>query len=204
MNPPSVTSLQDLPARLTEILARREAVTDVSEGAKPAAVLVPLQFHDGEWHVILNLRSDQVGEHKGEIAFPGGRLESIDRTMEECALRETHEEMGVRPENVNVIGPLDTILTRTNYAVWPTVGVLPHPCVYSIDAREVAQIIEVPLRCLMDPRNSRYEARLNYDGSIWNRQAFATDEYLIFGATAWILAQLVELVEPLLNAEATE
>ena len=186
------------PAELAEavraVLAKRQPAAEASDGATPAGVLVPLQYHDGRWHVILNVRSDTVGEHRGEISFPGGHLEAIDADMVACALRETREEMGVRPEDVDVLGPLDAMLTRTNYIVWPTVGIIPHPYPFAPDAREVAAIVEVPVSDLLDPANIRHEARLQPDGSVSKRVSFVAGEHLIFGVTAWILAQLLDVL----------
>ena len=186
------------PAELADavraVLAKRQPVAEESDGAKPAGVLVPLQYHDERWHVILNVRSETVGEHRGEMSFPGGRLETIDVDMAACALRETHEEMGVRPEDVDVLGPLDAMLTRTNYLVWPTVGIVPHPYPFAPDAREVAAVIEVAVSDLLDPANVRHEALLHPDGSVSRRVSFVAAEHMIFGVTAWILDQLLDVL----------
>ena len=175
----------------------REPVCEAVDGARPAAVLVPLQPHPDGWRVVLNLRSQHVGLHQGEIAFPGGKLEPQDDDMLACALREMWEEMGVRPEHVDVLGPLDAILTRTNFIVWPTVGVIPYPYDYDIDEGEVAEVIEIPLAALLDESAVRREARLGPDGVLVERVAYAHGPSLVFGATAWILAQLVELARSL-------
>ncbi len=175
-------------------LAARQPTAEASDGATPAGVLVPLQYRDGRWHVILNVRSDTVSEHQGEISFPGGRLEPADADMVACALREAWEEMDIRPEDVDVLGPLDAVLTRTNYLVWPTVGIIPHPYPFAPEAREVAAVIEVPVSDLRDPANTRHEARLQPDGSVSRRVSFAAGEHLIFGVTAWILAQLLDVL----------
>lgn len=182
-------------------LAGREPSCEAVDGARPAAVLVPLRWRGGEWRVVLNVRSQHVGLHRGEIAFPGGKLEPGDGDMTACALRETWEEMGVRPGDVDVLGPLDAILTRTNYLVWPTVGVIPYPYDYTVDSGEVAEVIEVPLAPLLDESALRHEARLNPDGALTERVAYAAGEHLVFGATAWILAQLVELAQELTQAD---
>lgn len=166
-------------------------------GARPAAVLIPLHFHDGEWHVILNVRSQFVGLHQGEIAFPGGKYEPSDPDMLTCALREAHEEMGIAPEDVDVLGPLQPVLTRTDYLVWPTVGIIPHPYRFEVDENEVAEIIEIPLDHLLVDDAERHEARLNPDGSLLQRKAYAHGPHLVFGATAWILAQLLDLLRSL-------
>ena len=182
---------------IREALADREPSFDAVDGARPAAVLVPLQYHDGDWQVILNVRSQHVGLHQGEIAFPGGKLETADRDMLSCALRETWEEMGISPGDVDVLGPLDAIMTRTNYVVWPTVGVIPHPYAYTVDEGEVAEVIEIPLTHLLSDAAIRREARLSPAGELVERVAYAHDEHLVFGATAWILAQLVEIAREL-------
>ena len=89
------------PAKLADALraslSERAPTVEAAEGAVPAGVLVPLQLRGDRWHVILNRRSDHVRQHAGEIAFPGGRLEPSDSDMQECALRESWEEMGIRP-----------------------------------------------------------------------------------------------------------
>ncbi len=183
-----------LPDALRKVLTAREPAAEPTDGSRPAGVLVPLQYHDGRWHVILNVRSETVGEHKGEIAFPGGSLEPADADMTACALRETWEEMGVRPEDVDVLGPLDAVLTRTNFLVWPTVGLVPHPYAFALNAREVAAVIEAPVDELLDPSAARHEARIMPDGTVLKRVAYVSGEHVILGATAWILAQLLDLI----------
>ena len=196
------------PAALVEglraALADRTPVAEASDGATPAGVLVPLQYHDGGWHVIVNVRSNEVSQHKGEIAFPGGKLEPGDADMTACALRETWEEMGIRPEDVDVLGPLDARVTRTNFLVWPTVGVVPYPYAFRPDAREVAKIVELPLDRLLDGTAVRHEARLNSDGTMIQRVSYGHDGHLVFGATAWILTDLLDVINKDLGLSARE
>ena len=187
----------DAPALREDIraaLATRQPSGDRADGARPAAVLIPLQHHDGGWHVILNVRSQHVGLHRGEIAFPGGKYEDGDGDLRACALRETREEMGIDPADVDVLGSLDPVLTRTGYLVWPTVGVIPHPYRFTPDEGEVAEIIEIPLDHLLSGDAVRHEARLSPDGALLQRVAYAHGAHLVFGATAWMLVQLVDLV----------
>ena len=161
--------------------------------AKPAAVLIPLQRRCGEWRVILNVRSQSVGLHQGEIAFPGGKREAGDADMAACALREACEEMGIAPEDVEPLGSLHPVLTRTDYLVWPIAGVVPHPYPFVVDENEVAEVVEIPLAHLLSPEAERHEARLLPDGTLTRRAAYAYGPYLVYGATAWILGQFLDL-----------
>lgn len=185
---------RNLDTALRDVLDARTARADAADGAKPAGVLIPLYVRDGAWHVLLNVRSNHVGEHKGEVAFPGGSLDPGDADIRACALREAHEEMGILPEDVTVLGELDTVLTRTGYMVWPTVGTIPYPYAFKVASREVAEVMEVPLHAVMDDAALRHETRLAGDGTVQRRVGFAHGPHLVFGATASILEQLLSLV----------
>ena len=204
-----MTTLTAIPAeaasRIEELRAalasRTPSMQPRNDGPRPAAVLIPLHYHDGEWHVILNVRSQFVGMHQGEIAFPGGKYEPTDPDMLACALREANEEMGIAPGDVDVVGSLEPVLTRTDYLVWSTVGVIPHPYRFEVDENEVAEIIEIPLDHLLTEAAERHEARLNPDGSLLQRKAYVHGPNFVFGATAWILAQLLDLLRDLRPAD---
>ena len=180
---------------LRAALAGRSPVAEASDGSTPAGVLIPLHYHDEDWHVILNVRSEFVGQHKGEVAFPGGRLEPEDVDMTACALRESWEEMGIDPEDVDVLGPMNARLTRTNFLVWPTLGVVPHPYAFKPDPREVAEVIELPIGPLLTGVSVRHEARMGIDGTLQRRVAYGHGRHLVFGATAWILTDLLDLID---------
>ena len=198
----AASRIEELRAALA---SRTPSMQPRNDGPRPAAVLIPLHYHDGEWHVILNVRSQFVGMHQGEIAFPGGKYEPTDPDMLACALREANEEMGIAPGDVDVVGSLEPVLTRTDYLVWSTVGVIPHPYRFEVDENEVAEIIEIPLDHLLTEAAERHEARLNPDGSLLQRKAYVHGPNFVFGATAWILAQLLDLLRGLRPAnEARE
>jgi 8-oxo-dGTP pyrophosphatase MutT (NUDIX family) len=196
----AVSRIEKLRAALA---SRTPSMQPRADGPRPAAVLIPLHYHDGGWHVILNVRSQFVGMHQGEIAFPGGKYEPTDPDMLACALREASEEMGIAPGDVDVIGSLEPVLTRTDYLVWSTVGVIPHPYRFEVDENEVAEIIEIPLDHLLTEAAERHEARLNPDGSLLQRKAYVHGPNFVFGATAWILAQLLDLLQDLHPANET-
>ena len=185
--PPSPLDLvaQTLERRVNHI------VTDAS--LMPAAVMVLLYPKDGDYCVLLNKRSQEVEHHKGEMSFPGGARDPEDRDFLDTALRETEEEMGIAQADVKVLGRLDDITTRTDFAVAVFVGTIPYPYVFNPSAVEIAEVVEVPYSALVDPANHRYETRLT-DGQLETVVSYAYEEHLVFGATARILDQFLETV----------
>src|SRR3984957_11510326 len=118
-----------------------------------AAVLMPIFEMDGDLHVVYIRRSDHVESHRGQVAFPGGRVDSIDETLLHTALREAHEEVGIEPAVVDVLGGFPTMSTvSSGMRVAPFVGLLRRPVDYRIQEAEVAEVFEVPLQALVDPR----------------------------------------------------
>ncbi len=190
-------------ASLKRALAQRPPQEPPSGESKPAGVLVLVYRREGSWRLLLNRRSELVGQHKGEIAFPGGAREPEDADMLACALREGREEMGIRPEDVEVLGQLDPLLTRTRYLVYPFVGRIPYPYEFTVDEREVAEVLEVPLGELLDPSAVRHEAHLAPDGGLLRRFSYAAGAHLVYGATAVILTQFLGLAQTALASKQT-
>ncbi len=170
---------------------RKKAIDDPR--LSPAAVMVLLYHEGGEYNLVLNRRSNSVAEHKGEIAFPGGRMSEDDKSMLETALRETHEEMGVHPEDVEVLGELDDVATISDYRVSPYVGVVPPEYPFQPDSREVAEVLMVPLSALEDEGNRRDELRFK-DGVVSKAKSYAYDGNLVFGATAAMVTSFLEVL----------
>lgn len=156
---------------------------------RPASVLVPIFEDAGDLGIVFVKRSDHLGKHAGQIAFPGGGREPCEDELT-CALREANEEVGLDPAQVEILGRLDRYTTVTGYLVSPFVGRLatwPLPLVP--DPGEVAQILTVPVARLLEP------GVLRVAGSATGRviNFFAVGEEVIWGATARILRQLLEL-----------
>ena len=124
---------------------------------RPAAVLIPLIHQDGDWRLLLTRRNPDLPEHSGQVAFPGGRADPIDASPEHTALREAEEEIGVHPQDVQVLGRLHDFLTITNYRVTPVVGLIPWPYTLRPSPEEVSRIFTIPLGWLANPQN--YEER---------------------------------------------
>jgi 8-oxo-dGTP pyrophosphatase MutT (NUDIX family) len=129
-----------------------------NEPPKPAAVLIPLLREDAAWHILLTRRRDDLPEHSGQVAFPGGRADPGDTSPENTALREAWEEIGLHPDDVHILGRLGLYRTITNYLVTPVVGVISWPYALQLEIREVSRAFTIPLEWLVDP--SHHEERL--------------------------------------------
>jgi 8-oxo-dGTP pyrophosphatase MutT (NUDIX family) len=161
---------------------------------KPAAVLAPLYVHDGEYCMIFTKRSESLYHHRGQISFPGGGYESRDNSLQETALRESEEEIGLQPEDVTILGQLDDLLTTgSNYLVRPFVGVIPYPYPFELDQRETAYLIEVPLPFLRQ-HNPPQQVTREHDGRTVQSFFFDYEGHIIWGATAKILKQFLDLL----------
>ncbi len=178
---------------LRRVLSSRQKSSSDDPSLSPAAVLLLLYPKDGEYCILLNKRSEEVENHKGEISFPGGVRDPEDRDFKETALREAQEEMGISPEDVTVLGELDDVVTRTGFAVRVFVGTIPYPYPFSPSSREIAEVLEVPIRELSEPANLREEARWS-DGEVSKTYCYAYGGHLVFGATARIITQFLDLL----------
>jgi 8-oxo-dGTP pyrophosphatase MutT (NUDIX family) len=180
--------------RLEIILRNREKKVLPQDDLTVAAVLVPLFLKNGTVHVLLTKRSDHVEHHKGEISFPGGKLDSTDPSLLTCALRETSEEVGIDPSDVRVMGELDDFYTvATGYLVAPFVGVIPYPYEFRPSAREIAELIDVPLEIFFEPDRRREEVWI-YNSLPIEVVFYVWQGYTIWGATARILKHFTEVI----------
>ncbi len=126
----------------------------------PAAIIVPILKVEGHWNLLFIRRSISNDPHSGQVAFPGGRMESSDSSPEEASLREAQEEIGLDPQDVEVLGRLPALLTVTNYKIYPVVGMIPYPYPFQPSPDEVQKIFTIPITWLAEPLNYRVEERL--------------------------------------------
>ena len=151
----------------------------------PAAVLVPLVSRE-RLHVLLTRRTQHLRHHAGQVSFPGGRMEEHDTDVRVTALRETHEEVGIEPRHVSVIGYLGPMPTITGYAVTPVVGLVHESAELVIDRTEVEFAFEVPLDFLLDEANDRLVER-EFQVKSYPMIEFHYEGHRIWGATAQML-----------------
>ena len=161
-----------------------------------SGVMALFYQEDGVDHLLFQVRTQTVRHHKGEISFPGGRHDDEDADLLATALRETEEEIGVDRREIELLGQLDDTLTRaSNYLIRPYVGALPRGQRYEFThaPREVKELLQVPVPHLCSDEAAAWQV-VEQDGEPLPTRAFAYGEHLIWGATARILSQLVDLV----------
>jgi len=181
---------------IKRILAEREkkVVLFSNKPIHPSAVLIPLYKKNGEYHVLLTKRTEELEYHKGQICFPGGSHHDEDGSLKDTALREAYEEVGIRPEDVEILGELDSMGTLTsNFLITPFVGIIPYPYEFTVSKREIDELVEVPLSVLADDSNY-WEEICSAEGVTGKASFFKYKDKVIWGATARVLKQLVEMV----------
>ena len=157
------------------------------QGRRAAAVLIPIVEIDNEWKVILTERSKKLKHHAGQISFPGGAIDAEESVID-AALREAHEEIGLNPNLVEVIGHLPGVITTANFHIAPVLGIIREMPDLMPEPEEVARIIALPLQPLLSPSNHRQEDRINQGKTYQTWVIDHQDEY-IWGATAKLIVQ---------------
>lgn len=179
-------------ARLRGILAARPAVEIHAPQHRRAAVLIPLIRNGGGWSVLFTQRSENLAAHSGQVSFPGGSVEP-EETLEQAAIREAEEEVGIPPQHVELIGRLDDVVTHSGFLVAPYVGIVHEPFEYVIQEAEVVEVFEVPLAVLLDPNNP--EVRwVPFRDKRYPAYFYHYGPYEIWGLTGRMLKAFLDLV----------
>ncbi len=189
-----MTDLKDL---LQQALGSLDSEIETEWEATPAAVLIPILNQDGEWCLLFTRRTDSVESHAGQVSFPGGQIEGAGESAGEAALREAHEEIGLRPDDVQTLGQLNPLLTVTQFLVTPVVGFIPWPYPLIPNPKEVARTFTVPIRWLADPANLDVQERqpLIPGRSVQVHFYKEYDGETIWGVTARITLNLLEILD---------
>ncbi len=163
------------------------------ESLRPAAVLIPIIGGDAESEarVVLTHRTDHLPSHAGQVAFPGGKVETSDSTPLAAALREAEEEIGLDPATVAPVGYLDPYITSSGFRVHPVVALIPNGQEFQPDPSEVAEVFDVPLGFLMSPENHAISAR-QWQGGERRYYVMPYGRHYIWGVTAGIIRLMYE------------
>lgn len=165
-----------------------------------AAVLIPLLRQHNQWHLLFIRRAEhERDEHSGQVAFAGGKYESIDKDMQDTALREANEEIGIHPQHVTILGKLGYQYSITRFEITPVVAHIPWPYEFSLDRKEVARVFTIPLSWLAEPDNHRVRHRKHRHGKTFPVIYF--NEYegeLLWGSTARMTLSLIALLKQVL------
>lgn len=182
--------------QIRRALSGRQRKVAADPRLRKAAVLMPM-YEDGDGlQILFTRRSEEMPQHKGQIAFPGGVQHADDPSLRATALREAEEEIGLRAGDVEILDELDdTATATTRFIVTPFVGLIPHPYTFRVNPAEIVELIPLPLSLLRDPSRFREE--------LWDRDGAKTPVYfymagshVIWGLTARILKQFLEAVFP--------
>src|SRR3989304_3419366 len=146
-----------------------------------AAVLVPIFNLNGKYHLLFTKRTDFVEAHKGEISFPGGVHDKGDKSLLHTALRESNEELGINPKDVEMLGELNDIETNTNFIISPFVGIIPYPYEFKVNANEIERMIYVPLEALLKG-DGYWEELWDYSGRKYPMYFYRYEDNIIWGA----------------------
>ena len=167
----------------------------LSSDLKPRAEagVICLLTDEPEPQVILTQRGGQLSTHAGEVAFPGGKRDPEDESLLATALREAYEEVGVEPDQVQLLGELSQIYSLHKLAVSPFVGVVSSDVELRPNPGEIAAIFKTPLSFLMDQENARMDKFAMVDGRTRFVPSWQYQQYEIWGLTAWVLAELLNV-----------
>ena len=180
--------------KVKEALASQQRQVITKEGYRPSAVLIPIYENKNEHYIVLTKRTQSVMYHKGQISFPGGAYDKEDGDLADTALREAFEEIGVRADDVEILGNLDDQSTYTSkFIITPFVGAIPHPYKFKVSRREVEELIEAPLSALLKPGCFSPETQ-DEEGKSHPWGHYVYGNHKITGITARILKQLLDLV----------
>lgn len=160
-----------------------------------AGVLVPFVFEDDEWHLLFTRRSDTLNSHRGQVSFPGGAMDVSDGSVEQTAIREANEEIGLVREDIDILGCLPEMLTVSDFLVTPVLSIIRWPVRLKISPDEVSRVFTIPLNWLNDKNN--WEDRPFTHPSGWHGSVIFYNKYdgeLLWGISAKITVELMKLL----------
>lgn len=178
--------------RLRDVIAARPAIEIVAPQHRRACVLIPLIRTAEGWSILFTRRSESLAAHGGQVAFPGGAVENGER-LEDAAVREAEEEVGIPREHVEVIGRLDDVITHSGFLVAPFVGIVHEPIDYVMQEAEVDEVFEVPIEALLDIENPKVRY-VPFRGRQYPAYYYHHGPHEVWGLTGRMLKALLDLV----------
>ena len=184
------------------------------ETAMRSAVLIPLVQVNEEWHVLFEVRSLTMRAQPGDISFPGGRIDPTDATPVEAAIRETHEELGIDPSSIHVLGQMSAFIPTSSFVVYPFVAIVDNHLRHQLNKEEVEEIFTVPIKWLLNYEpylhkvpvqpmpltDFPYDKIANGNQYQWRSRVieewfYDYEQYTIWGLTARILKHFVDTIK---------
>jgi len=187
-----LTDKDEFKRHIQEILSGRDRRIIPKQDLRESAVLIPVCWNEGEPYIIVTLRSMNVEHHKGEISFPGGGAEPHDDGIVGTALRETQEEIGLAPADVDVLGLLDDHISIMGYHITPVVGIVPCPYEFVINT-EAETLLYAPLRQMLEETEWMAE-RTTFMGRDINIYYLEIKGGVVWGATGRMLKHFADLI----------
>ena len=178
--------------RFRDRIAGRRAVEIVAPELRRASVLIPIIWDRDHFSLIFSRRAENLASHSGQIAFPGGAVESGE-TLQDAVLREAEEEVGIPARAVELIGRLDDLVTNSGFLVAPFVAVVHERIEYVMQESEVAEVFEVPIAALLDIRNPEVRY-ITFRGRRYPAYSYRYNAYEIWGLTGRIVKAFLDLV----------
>ncbi|MBM6616633.1 NUDIX hydrolase [Bacillus suaedaesalsae] len=200
--------------KLKNQLNQNQSLFIGEETAFRSAILIPLVQVDEEWHILFEVRSFTMRRQPGDISFPGGRIDPTDATPLAAALRETHEELGVEPNKVNIVGNLNPYVASPSFVVYPFVATVDYKeIIHSYNKQEVEEVFTIPVKWLLDYQpymhlvtvelkpssDFPFDKIVNGTKYQWGTRSveewfYDYDKYTIWGLTARILKHFIEVI----------
>jgi 8-oxo-dGTP pyrophosphatase MutT (NUDIX family) len=181
--------LRDLLAKRLAGYAPKSLALDYPE----AGILVPVTDNERNPEMVFTLRSSNLSTHRGQVAYPGGKRDPADLSLAATALRETHEEIGLPPEQVSLISPLSQVMSRYGILVTPYVGVIPDESAMTANPDEIESIFRVPLSFFLEDRRERTD-QLTFLNSTIYVPCYRWQRYQIWGLSAVVLVEFMNAV----------
>ena len=186
-------NFNDFKKFVTENLSARNKRSIDFPGYKKSAVLILFMEKNGLPHVIMTLRTDKVSTHKGQVSFPGGGYDSTDKSFLDTALRETMEEVGIPPEEIEILGEFDEYISIMGYHVYVHVGAINRPHEYVVCRDEIDEMLEVPFSIFYNEEYNRCE-KITHDGREFDVYFYDFASTTIWGMTARIITDFARKI----------